>query len=47
MTVISGGGADGGGVTGENAAKPMTSARDCVSISGGVKLLDPVEETSG
>lgn len=30
-TVISGGGGDGAGVTGKNAAKPVTAGQDCVS----------------
>ena len=42
LTVISGGGGDGGGVTGESLP---TNVRDCVSTSISVTPLDILKET--
>ena len=40
LTFISGGGGDGGGVTGEKSAKPVTTVQDCVSTFSNLTPLD-------
>lgn len=46
LTCISGGGGNGGGVTGEKAAKPVTAAQDWVSTFVNVTQLDILKETT-
>lgn len=47
LTFISGGGTDGGGVTGQKDAKPVNSTRDCVSSFVNVTPLGIFKATSG
>lgn len=47
LNLISRAGRDGGGVTGEQAAKPSTAVQLCVSIFVSGKPLDIFKETVG
>lgn len=46
LTFVSESGGDGGGVTGEMAAEPVTTVQDCVSTFVGVSLINIFRETS-